>query len=61
MYQGRDSDAVKYVKKVEVFIDEPLNELELEDFRAIRKKVKFSCKLDISVFYQWTGRLPQKG
>ena len=60
-YQGRDSDAVKYVEKVEAFIDKPLDELELEDVRAIRKKVKFPCKLDISVFYQLTGRLPHKG
>ena len=52
---------VKYVKKVEAFIDKPLNELELEDVRAIRKKVKFPSKLDISVFYQLTGRLPHKG
>ena len=28
-YNGRDSDAVKYVKKVETFIDKPLDELEL--------------------------------
>ena len=52
MYQGRDSDEVKYVEKVEAFIDKPSDELELEDVRAIRKKVKFPCKLDISVFYQ---------
>ena len=32
----------------------------LEDIRAIRKKVKFPHKLDISVFYQLTGRLPNK-
>ena len=56
-YQGRDFDAVKYVKKVRELIDKPLNELKLEDVRAIRKKVKFPCKLDISVFYQLTGRL----
>ena len=52
---------VKYVKKVEAFIDKPLNELKLEDVRAIRKKVKFPNKLDISVFYQLTGRLPHEG
>ena len=39
-------------------IDKPL---DLEDIRAIRKKVKFPCKLDISVFYQLTGRLPHEG
>ena len=60
-YQRRDSDAVKYVEKVEAFIDKPLDELELEDVRAIRKKVKFPRKLDISVFYQLTGRLPHEG
>ena len=59
-YQGRDSDAVKYVKKVKAFIDKPLNELELKDVRAIGKKVKFPRKLDISVFYQLTGRLPHE-
>ena len=32
----------------------------LEDVRAIRKKVKFPRKLDISVFYQLTGRLPHE-
>ena len=41
-------------------IDKPLNKLELEDVRAIRKKVKFPCKLDISVFYQLTRRLPHE-
>ena len=58
-YNGYDSDAVKYVKKVKALIDKPLDELELEDIRAIRKKVKFPCKLDISLFYQLT-RLPHK-
>ena len=37
-----------------------MNELKLEDVRAIRKKVKFLCKLDISVVYQLTGRLPHE-
>ena len=60
-YNGRNSDAVKYVEKVEAFIDKPLDELELEDVRTIREKVKFPCKLDISVFYQLTGRLPHEG
>ena len=36
-YNGYDSDAVKHVKKVEAFIDKPLDRLELEDVRAIRK------------------------
>ena len=60
-YNGRDSDAVKYVEKVEAFTDKPLDELELEDVRATRKQVKFPCKLDISVFYQLSGRLPHEG
>ena len=46
---------------MEAFIDKPLDELELEDIWTIRKKVKFPRKLDISVFYQLTGRLPHKG
>ena len=60
-YNGHDSDAVKYVEKEEAFIDKPLDELELKDIRAIMNKVKFLRKLDISVFYQLTGRLPCKG
>ena len=60
-YNGRNSEMVKYVEKVEAFIDKPLDELELEDVRAISEKVKFQHKLDISVFYQLTGRLPQEG
>ena len=60
-YQGRDSDAIKYVKKMEAFIDKTLDQVELEDIRLARKKVKFPRKLDISVFYQLTGRLPHKG
>ena len=43
------------------FIDKPLDELELEDVRLARKKVKFPRKLNISVFYQLTGRLPHEG
>ena len=38
-----------------------MDELELKDIRAIMNKVKFPCKLDISVFYQLTGRLPHEG
>ena len=45
---------------MEAFIDKPFDELELEDVRAIRKKVKFPRKLDISLFYQLTGRLPHE-
>ena len=61
VYNGRDSNAVKYVEKVEAFIDKPLDELELKDVRAIMNEVKFPRKLDISVLYQLTGRLPHEG
>ena len=43
-YSGHDSNAVKYVKNVEAFIDKPLDELELKDIRAIMNKVKFPHK-----------------
>ena len=46
---------------MEAFIDKPLDQVELEDIRLARKKVKFPRKLDISVFYQLTGRLPHEG
>ena len=59
-YDGRDSNAVKYVKKVEAFIDKPLDELESKDVREIMNKVRFPRKLDISEFYQLTGRLPHE-
>ena len=32
-YQGRDEDAVKYVKKVKELIDKPLDEIELKHVR----------------------------
>ena len=57
-YQGQDEDADKYVEKVKAFIDKPLDVLELEDVRAIRKKVKFPRRLEIPVFYEFTGSLP---
>ena len=59
-YEGQDADAYKYVEKVETFIDKPLDQVELEDIRAIRKKVKFPRRLEISVFYKLTGRLPHE-
>ena len=59
-YQGRDADAVKYVESVRALTDKPLDQIVLEDVRAIRKKVKFPCKVDISLFYQLTGRLPHE-
>ena len=39
--------------------NKPLDDLELKDIRI--NKVKFPRKLDISVFYQLTGRLPHEG
>ena len=57
-YQGRDEDAVKYVKKVKELINKPLDELELGHVRLVMAKVKCPRKLDISVFYQLTRRLP---
>ena len=60
-YQGRDEGAVKYVKKVKELIDKPLDKLELRHVQLAMAKVKCSRKLDISVFYQLTRRLPQEG
>ena len=60
-YQGRDEDPVKCVKKVKALIDKPLDEMiELEDVRVAMAKVKCPRKLDISVFYQSTRRLPHE-
>ena len=60
-YQGRDEDAIKYVKKVKELIDKPLDEMiKLEDVRLAMAKVKCPRKLDISVFYQLTRRLPHE-
>ena len=39
-YNGYDSDAVQYVKKVKALIDKPLDELELGHIRLAMKKVK---------------------
>ena len=60
-YQGRDEDAVKYVKKVKDIIDQLLDKLELKHIRLAMTKVKCQRKLDISVFYQLTRRLPHEG
>ena len=59
-YNGYDSDAVEYVKKVKVLIDKPLDEIELGQIRLAMKKVKCPCKSDISVFYQLTKRFPHE-
>ena len=60
-YQGRDKGAVKYVKKVKELIDKPLDKIKLEQVRLAMAKVKCPRKLDISVFYQLTRRLPHEG
>ena len=57
-YRGRDEDADKYVKKVKAIIGKPLDDLELEQVRIAVDKVKCPRKLDTSVLYQLTGRLP---
>ena len=59
-YNGYDSDAVKYVKKVKALMDKPLDEIELEDVRLAMKKVKCPHKFDISLFYQLTRRSPHQ-
>ena len=45
---------------MKALIDKPLDEIELKDVRLAMKKVKCPHKLDISVFYQLTRRLPHK-
>ena len=59
-YNGYDEDTVKYVKKVKTLIDKPLDEIELGHVRLAMKKIKCPRKLDISVFYQLTKRLPHE-
>ena len=59
-YQGRDEDAVKYVKKVKALTDKPFDKIELKHVRLAMAKVKCPRKLDISVFYQLTRRLPHE-
>ena len=60
-YNGYDSDVVKYVKKVKALIDKPLDEMELGHVRLAMAKVKCPRKLDVSVFYKLTRRLPHEG
>ena len=59
-YEGRYENAVKYVKKVKALIDKPLDKIELGHVRLAMAKVKCPCKLDISVLYQLTRRLPHE-
>ena len=51
---------VKCIEKVKALIDKPLGQIELEDIRLAMKKVKCPRKLDISMFYQLTRRLPHE-
>ena len=57
-YQGLDEEAEKYIEKVKSFIDKPIDEIEKEDIREVRKKtlVRFPPKFEVSVFYGLTGR-----
>ena len=48
------------LKKVKELIDKPLDKLELKHVRLAMAKVKCPHKLDISVFYQLTRRLPHE-
>ena len=60
-YRGRDDNADKYVKKVKPLIDcSQLDDLKLEEVRIAMTKVKCPRKLDISVFYKLTRRLPHE-
>ena len=59
-YQGRDEDTVKYVKKTKELIDKPSDKLELRHVRLAMTKVKYPCKMDMSVFYHLTRRLPHE-
>ena len=59
-YNSYDSDAVKYIKKVKALIDKPLDEIELGHVRLAMVKDQCPHKLDISVFYQLTRRLPHE-
>ena len=44
------------------FIDKPLDELRIEDVSVIREKklLKFPQRLEISVFYELTAKLPHE-
>ena len=46
---------------MKALLDKPLDELELGHIRLTMAKVKCPCKLDISVLYQLTRRLPHEG
>ena len=56
-YRGLDEVASKYFKKVKALIDKPLDDLELGYVRLVMDRLKCPRKMDISLFYQLTGRL----
>ena len=45
---------------MKALIDKPLHEIELGHVKLAMAKVKCPCKLDISVFYHLTRRLPHE-
>ena len=45
---------------MKALIDKPLDEIKLGHVRLTMKKIKCPRKLDISVFYQLTRRLPHE-
>ena len=45
---------------MKALIDKPFDKIELKHVRLAMAKVKCPRKLDISVFYQLTRRLPHK-
>ena len=49
-YNGYDSDAVKYVKKVKALIDKPLDEIGLGHVRLAMKKIKIKISPQIGYF-----------
>ena len=61
-YKGQ-AEVGGLVKKIESYLNKPLDELTVEDVRSIRMKklVDFPPSLEISVFYELTGRLPHEG
>ena len=61
LHQGLNEEAEKDVEKAKPFVDKPLDELGTENVRELRKKlVKFPSKLEVSVFYKLTRRLPHE-
>ena len=59
-YHGLDEGASKYFKKLKALIDKPLDDLELGYVRLVMDRLKCPKKMDISLFYRLTGRLPHE-